>query len=172
MKLPALYLTDMIAKNISHPYIALFARYMDRVFLQAYRDVDMPTKHKMEELLGSWRTGGVNGTEVYPERVMKSIEEGLYGVKGKGGGIGASGKGKSEAEHYNNGLQQKPSMASPNEVATLLQEIRHVLGISQAKAYRDPSDQANLNSLNLLQQVSFPFLPLGPHFGLLCLLRT
>lgn len=127
---------------------------MERLFLQAYRDVEPPVKIKMEELLGTWRTGGPNGTMLYPERLQRNLEDALFGRGGRGGGIGALGKGITDAAHYAAGVQQRPTVAPPQEVAALLHEIRRVLGVRQARAYREPSDQSNMLSVEALQKVN------------------
>ena len=60
MKLPGLYLLDMISKNIYEAYARLFAAFIVPLFLEAYEQVDNPTRTKMEELVITWRTGGLD----------------------------------------------------------------------------------------------------------------
>lgn len=127
---------------------------MDRAFLESFRLMDPLTQQKMEELLGSWRTGGPDGSMVYPERLLKAIEEGLYGFHGRGGGIAGQGKPLAEASHYTAGLQQRPSQATQEEVSQLLSQIRSAKGVSMAKAHRDPTDHQSRQSLVLLDKVS------------------
>ncbi len=103
-KLPAFYLLDSIAKNIGPPYIILFSRFIEILFLTAYREVDSHTQFKMEELLGTWRTGGANGVELFNARNQKSIENQLFGRDGRGGGIGGGGKGMNDNRHFLSGV--------------------------------------------------------------------
>ncbi|KAK4052662.1 mRNA 3' end processing factor [Microbotryomycetes sp. JL201] len=121
-KLPALYLLDSISKNIGPPYVALFARFIERVFLQAYRSVDGPTQVKLEELLGTWRTGSSDGGELFrlPEegsrgRVQRGIEDALFGPK-------HSASGSASADHA-----QAEAFATPGERSGVLFDIRRLL---------------------------------------------
>jgi pre-mRNA cleavage complex 2 protein Pcf11 len=110
--LPAFYLLDSISKNIGPPYLVLFARFLERTFLSAYHSVDPTTKVKLEELLGTWKTGGSDGGELFRMhdegktggRVQKGIETQLFGATGRGGGMGAMGRGRDAAESYNAGV--------------------------------------------------------------------
>lgn len=45
----------------------------------AYSSVDGVTKTKMEEMLRTWRHGGVGGTELFGHEVRESIEVGIFG---------------------------------------------------------------------------------------------
>ncbi|KPV74576.1 uncharacterized protein RHOBADRAFT_8287, partial [Rhodotorula graminis WP1] len=63
--LPTFYLLDSISKNIGPPYLALFGRFLERAFLQAYHAADAATRTKLEELLGTWKTGGADGGELF-----------------------------------------------------------------------------------------------------------
>ena len=99
-RLPALYLLDSISKNIGPPYVSLFCRFIERAFLSAYHAVDPSTKIKMEELLGTWRTGGPDGGELFRDadedrtgRVQRGIEGALFG-SGAYGGLVENGGGQ------------------------------------------------------------------------------
>lgn len=83
--LPGLYLLDSICKNLGHPYVSLFSRQIVVIFLSIYRNVDDGTKIKMEELLGTWKTGGSRGEDLFPPKLQLTIEETLFGKAGKGG---------------------------------------------------------------------------------------
>lgn len=115
--LPAFYLLDSICKNIGPPYLALFSRFIERAFLSAYHSVDPPTRTKLEELLGTWKTGGADGGELFrdPEeprgparggaavgRVQRGIEGALFGARGRGDGL--LGRAAKDAEMYNAGV--------------------------------------------------------------------
>lgn len=160
MKLPAMYLMDSIAKNLGPPYPALFARYLERLFLLTYREVEPPARIKLEELLGTWRTGGANGGQLYPfnqGRLQIALEEALFGKDGRGGGIGANGGGLLESQHYLNGVQQKAGSASPQDTIMVANEIRRLLGQRRAQQYRDPHNESNRASIDALEKVCSVF---------------
>lgn len=65
----------------------------------------------MEELLGTWRTGAVDGGELFrgPDeagngRVQHGIESALFGMGGRGGGIGGGGRPLADNENYMAGV--------------------------------------------------------------------
>jgi pre-mRNA cleavage complex 2 protein Pcf11 len=156
MKLPALYLMDSIAKNVGPPYIALFTRFLERLFLQTYRQVDETVQTKMEELLGTWRTGGPNGTQLYPAnngRIQRTLEESLFGRGGQGGGIGGGGRGMLDNPHYVMSVQQRPSLAPPMECVALANDIKRVVATRQAQLYLNPHDATNQIAIEALQKV-------------------
>lgn len=182
-KLPAFYLLDSISKNIGPPYILLFARFIERLFLTAYHVVDPPTKIKFEELLGTWRTGAADGGELFkfPEegqhgRVQRGIETTLFGAHGRGGGLGAQGRPVSESQSYQSGVrearfhlggliaderlsfqvQQTPAMATPGERSGVLFDIRRLLATRQEQAMSMQEDEVTHNQINALQKVSVP----------------
>lgn len=111
-RLPAFYLLDSISKNIGPPYLLLFGRFIERAFLTTYHIVDSVTRKKLEELLGTWRTGGPDGGELFrlPEegrngRVQHGIESTLFGSNGRGGGIGGGGRSRDANENYMAGVR-------------------------------------------------------------------
>ncbi|BGP17362.1 hypothetical protein JCM10213_003406 [Rhodosporidiobolus nylandii] len=120
--LPTFYLLDSISKNIGAPYLALFSRFLERSFLSSYHAVDASTKTKLEELLGTWKTGGADGGELFrtPEemgdgrkeggRVQRGIEGVLFGATGRGGLAGTTREG---SQGYGNGVAQLPPAPSP-----------------------------------------------------------
>ena len=136
----------------------LFGRWIERVFLSAYTVVDPTTKIKMEELLGTWRTGAPGGTELFPDhggRVQRNLEDALFGRGGRGGGIGGNGRSMLENQHFLGGVQQIPSTASAQERAAVADDIRKMIGTLQGRAYRDPHDQSITARIASMQQVSF-----------------
>jgi hypothetical protein len=167
IKLPALYLLDSICKNIHAPYAALFAQRIERIFLSAYRDVDPPTKIKMEELLGTWRTGGPNGTELFQGRAQRDIEIALFGSQLKGGGI--AGRSANANPHFLSGvrrslgacecvqsseqIQQLPSMASKAERNTVTSDLRRLQAIWEMRATMHPEDDGPRVQIDALKQV-------------------
>lgn len=180
-KLPALYLLDSISKNIGPPYIVLFSRFIERRFLEAYQVVDSPTKIKMEELLGTWRTGGSDGGELFrlPDegrggRVQRGIETALFGAGGRGGGIGGGGRALRENESYQSGvrpshlvatlafergliysrqMQQLPAPATQGERSGVLFDVRRLLQLRHDQALANPEDAVNSSQIVALQKV-------------------
>ncbi|KZP02311.1 hypothetical protein FIBSPDRAFT_685355, partial [Athelia psychrophila] len=67
MKLPAFYLLDVISQNVFnlHPYARQFLPMVSQLFLDSYRKVHQSPRRKMEEMLLTWRTSGVNGKELF-----------------------------------------------------------------------------------------------------------
>ncbi|KAI5477951.1 pre-mRNA cleavage complex 2 protein Pcf11 [Pseudohyphozyma bogoriensis] len=162
-RLPAMYLLDSISKNIGPPYVVLFTRFIERVYLSAYHVVDASTKTKMEELLGTWRTGGADGGELFrsPEemgsrtggRVQRGIETALFGPGGRGGGIGGGGRAMRDSESYQSGVQQLPSAANRDERSGVLFDVRRLLQLRQEQAQLHPDDAVNNSQIVALQKL-------------------
>ncbi|GAA5907113.1 Pcf11p [Sporobolomyces salmoneus] len=159
--LPAFYLLDSISKNIGPPYLALFARFLERVFLSAYHAVDSTTKVKLEELLGTWKTGGSDGGELFRThdegktggRVQKGIETALFGATGRGGGMGPMGRGRDSAESYNAGVQQLPHAATSGERSGVLFDVRRLLASRLDQVATNPEDQINQGQVVALKKL-------------------
>ncbi|SPO28498.1 related to PCF11 component of pre-mRNA 3`-end processing factor CF I [Ustilago trichophora] len=82
VRLPALYTLDSISKNIGHPYTQLWSARIVPIFLESYRLVDQPTKMRMEELLGTWKTAGPGARPLFGDNAQWSIERALFGSQG------------------------------------------------------------------------------------------
>ncbi|BGO97418.1 pre-mRNA cleavage complex 2 protein Pcf11 [Rhodotorula toruloides] len=157
--LPSFYLLDSISKNIGPPYLALFSRFIERVFLSAYHSVDSSTKTKLEELLGTWKTGGADGGELFRMpgeegeggRVQRGIEGAIFGARGRGDGLG--GKTSREAEMYHAGVQQLPHVATSTERSGVLYDVRRLLSLRQDAATSNPSDQINASQILALKKL-------------------
>lgn len=78
-KLPLFYLLDSIAKNFPVPYAALFTRHIPHLFAAAYASVDGVTKAKLEEMLRTWRAGGLKGAPVFGMPVQEELESRTWG---------------------------------------------------------------------------------------------
>lgn len=92
-----------------------------------YHIVDQVTRTKLEELLGTWRTGGSDGGELFrlPEegrngRVQHGIESALFGVNGRGGGIGGGGAPRDTNENYLAGVSRNFSIEPFSMFLTLV----------------------------------------------------
>jgi pre-mRNA cleavage complex 2 protein Pcf11 len=169
--LPAFYLLDSICKNLGPPYTTLFARQLPLVFLTTYRNVDLATQVKLEELVATWRTGGPNNTELFPTRVQSEIETALFGRGGRGGGISTTGRVLDQNRHFMTGVSgcglsymetiiltdpailQQPSLASDAERSEVLQDVRRLLALRQSRSSHDLEDQSNHDQIQVLKQV-------------------
>ncbi|WVQ72591.1 hypothetical protein IAR50_002149 [Cryptococcus sp. DSM 104548] len=82
-KLPLLYLLDSVSKNVGPPYTThLLPPIIPRLYIRTYREVDGVTKAKMEEMIGLWRSGGPNGSDLYGAGVREQVERELFGPAG------------------------------------------------------------------------------------------
>ncbi|GAA5901934.1 hypothetical protein JCM8208_006643 [Rhodotorula glutinis] len=151
--LPTFYLLDSISKNIGPPYLALFGRFLERAFLQAYHGADASTRTKLEELLGTWKTGGADGGELFRAhdepreggKVQRGIEGALFGARGRGDGI--VGKAVKDADMYNAGVQQVSHTATSTERSGVLYDVRRLLALrTEAPPASDPTAEANNQS--------------------------
>ncbi|BGP49301.1 mRNA 3' end processing factor [Rhodotorula kratochvilovae] len=157
--LPSFYLLDSISKNIGAPYLALFARFLERAFLSAYHAADPSTRTKLEELLGTWKTGGPDGGELFRTadepreggRVQRGIESALFGARGRGDGIG--GRAVKDAEMYNAGVQQLPHTATSTERSGVLYDVRRLLALRTETATSDPADANNQSQIGALKKL-------------------
>jgi len=52
------------------------------MYLKTYREVDGVTKAKMEEMIGLWRTSGIDGGDLYGPGVRETIERDIFGSMG------------------------------------------------------------------------------------------
>ncbi|SGY15198.1 BQ5605_C013g07284 [Microbotryum silenes-dioicae] len=161
-KLPALYLLDSISKNIGPPYLALFARFIKRGFVDAYHVSDPATRVKMEELLGTWRTGGADGGELFRghdqgehDSVQRVIEAALFGTFGRGGGMGANGRSVQESESFQSGMQQITPTASNGERSGILFDLRRLLQLRLDQAAQKPSDEVNQSQIDALRKLEY-----------------
>ncbi|SCV70243.1 BQ2448_1637 [Microbotryum intermedium] len=159
-KLPALYLLDSISKNIGPPYLALFARFIKRGFVDAYHLSDPVTRVKMEELLGTWRTGGTDGGELFRghdqgehDSVQRVIETALFGTFGRGGGMGANGRSMQGSESFQSGMQQITPTASNGERSGLLFDLRRLLQLRLGQAAQMPLDEVNQSQIDALKKL-------------------
>ncbi|GAA5992830.1 hypothetical protein JCM10908_001359 [Rhodotorula pacifica] len=157
--LPAFYLLDSICKNIGAPYLALFSRFIERAFLSAYHSVDPSTRTKLEELLGTWKTGGSDGGELFRDpdepregaRVQRGIEGALFGARGRGDGLG--GRATKDAEMYHAGVQQLPHTATTTERSGVLYDVRRLLTLRQDVLSTNPADQINASQITALRKL-------------------
>ncbi|OAV91650.1 hypothetical protein PTTG_06502, partial [Puccinia triticina 1-1 BBBD Race 1] len=147
-RLIGFYVLDSICKNLGHPFPELFKPFIERLFLIAYRDiedVDPITKVKFEELLGTWRTGSANQTELFDPDIQRRIEESVFGNWRRDDSIAS--------QAFLNGIKQQPAIATPAEKASILFDVRRILSEREQVAAAYPGDQTNLAQIATLQQL-------------------
>lgn len=79
-KLPAIYLLDSIVKNVGTPYTLFFGKNLYQTFMDVYASVDQRTRHKLEEMLQTWKEpvpGSIDSNPVFPSDVIRPIENAL-----------------------------------------------------------------------------------------------
>lgn len=76
-KLFAIYLLDLICKNIGNPYNLLFGPKLYKIFTETYLVVtDTPTRQSLINLFKTWATTKTNtGQDLFPLLVIQKIEE-------------------------------------------------------------------------------------------------
>ncbi|PLW54446.1 hypothetical protein PCANC_04749 [Puccinia coronata f. sp. avenae] len=147
-RLIGFYVLDSICKNLGHPFPQLFKPFIERLFLIAYRDiedVDPITKVKFEELLGTWRTGSTNQTELFDPDIQKRIEESVFGNWRRADSVAS--------QAFLNGIKQQPAVATPAEKASILYDVRRILSEREQTAAAYPGDETNLAQIATLQQL-------------------
>lgn len=146
-------------------------------------DVDPPTKVKLEELLGTWRTGGQDGGELFksipnaPLGTLPSqrvIEDALFGRPPaplapvqqpppfQNGGQQAFHHQQSPPPAMPGNQWQQPRPPTPPkqhndtsnlEKAEVLFDIRKMLEMRRSQLVANPSNRGNLDQINTLKQV-------------------
>ncbi|KAF3765807.1 hypothetical protein M406DRAFT_290031 [Cryphonectria parasitica EP155] len=79
-KLPAIYLLDSIVKNVGTPYTLFFGKNLYSTYMEVYASVDQKTRHKLEEMLQTWKEpvpGSIDSTPVFSPDVVRPIENAL-----------------------------------------------------------------------------------------------
>ncbi|KAA1073069.1 hypothetical protein PGT21_035325 [Puccinia graminis f. sp. tritici] len=147
-RLIGFYVLDSICKNLGHPFPQLFKPFIERLFLIAYRDiedVDPITKVKFEELLGTWRTGSANQTELFDPDIQRRIEESVFGNWRR--------DDSNASQAFLSGIKQQPAVATPAEKASILFDVRRILSERDQVAAAYPGDESNLAQIATLQQL-------------------
>ena len=144
IRLPALYTLDSISKNIGHPYTHLWSARIVPIFLESYRLVDQPTKMRMEELLGTWKTAGPGARPLFGENSQWSIERALFGSQGMPQGNAAPAP---VADPRANAARSK---------SRAIENIDKLLAVDGQSLAANPSDKSlheRVDSLAQLKQV-------------------
>lgn len=144
IRLPALYTLDSISKNIGHPYTQLWSARIVPIFLESYRLVDQPTKMRMEELLGTWKTAGPGARPLFGDNAQWSIERALFGSQGMPQANAAAAP------------VSDPRANASRSKATAIENIDKLLAVDGQSLAANPSDQAlheRVDSLAQLKQV-------------------
>lgn len=92
-KLNSVYLLDSICKNIGNPYNLLFGSRLYAIFTLTYLVVtDTPTRQNLINLFKTWTKAVTNsGLELFPQQVIKKIEEFIIKATSIGSTNGANG---------------------------------------------------------------------------------
>nr|CDI54783.1 related to PCF11 component of pre-mRNA 3`-end processing factor CF I [Melanopsichium pennsylvanicum 4] len=145
VRLPALYTLDSISKNIGHPYTQLWAARIVPVFLETYRVVDQPTKMRMEEMLGTWKTAGPAARPLFGDNAQWNIERALFGSQGMPqSGVAAPAP------------VADPRANAANSKSKAIENIDKLLAVDGQSLAANPTDQAlheRVDSLAQLKQV-------------------
>ncbi|KAJ9474267.1 Protein PCF11 [Pseudozyma hubeiensis] len=146
IRLPALYTLDSISKNIGHPYTQLWSARIVPIFLESYRLVDQPTKLRMEELLGTWKTAGPGARPLFGDNAQWSIERALFG---------SQGMPQPNAAPVAAGVADPRANAARSK-SKAIENIDRLLAVDGQSLAANPSDQAlheRVDSLAQLKQV-------------------
>lgn len=150
-----------------------------------FSEVDAQTKVKLEELLGTWRTGGQDGGELFkllpnasigtlpPQRM---IEDALFGRPAppapaplppsqpyQNGGQAFNGQSPPPPQTFNNWQVRPPTPPKQHqqngalnvEKAEVLFDIRKMLELRRSQLVANPHNRSNLDQINTLKQVRF-----------------
>ncbi|KZT41186.1 hypothetical protein SISSUDRAFT_1043265 [Sistotremastrum suecicum HHB10207 ss-3] len=137
VKLPALYLMDAISKNIYNPYASAFSQHVDRIFIDAYDQVDSQTRGKMEEMLWTWRTGSPTRKELFGVVPQHTIEN---HVKAKRSSLGSVERAPPP----------QPRAATRSQVLT---EIDVLLALKEQFRNNNPYDEQSASHIEVLRQL-------------------
>ncbi|KAI0347227.1 hypothetical protein BDW22DRAFT_1425283 [Trametopsis cervina] len=134
-KLPSFYLLDAMSKNVFEPYARLFSPVVVRLFLDTYESVDQATRNKMEEMLGTWRTGAPNGRQLFGIVAQQAIEREIWGGQAT------------------QSVTQNRSGQAPISTAQVLSELEFVLGNKERALQINPYDKQAHSHIQVLQQL-------------------
>lgn len=152
MKLPAFYLLDAMSKNVFDPYARLFAPIVVRLFLDTYESVDQATRHKMEEMLGTWRNGAPNGRELFGIVAQLGIEREIWGGESTQNVVRklpARSRRRRPTQRPQNTRHVQASIST----AQVLGELEFVLGNKERVLQANPYDKQTQSHVQVLHQV-------------------
>lgn len=153
MKLPAFYLLDAMSKNVFDPYARLFAPIVLRLFLDTYHSVDEATRHKMEEMLGTWRTGAPNGRELFGVVAQVGIEREIWGGESTQSVVCRPRSLQNASRRSHSTRRRQNSRQGPISPAQVLSELEAVLGSKERALQANPYDKQTQTHVQVLQQV-------------------
>jgi len=129
----------------------------------------------MEELLGTWRTGGQDGGELFRDpdegrtgRVQRGIESALFGTGQQPGQHDGGADQVSLASRRGRKLewriadtrsvqpeqvQSPPPGPPPNDRSDVLVDVRRLLQIREAQAIANPEDAVNAGQISALRNL-------------------
>lgn len=138
------YLLDSIAKNAFEPYATAFRDGIYGLFSKAYDAVDQPTKHKMREMMVTWRNGAPNHRELFGPHVQSQIEQRVWGSTVR------------RLIHHPKAKSLKPFVSSVQRLPTssqVLTELDVVLAQKERAAQQNPYDELLPRHINALHEV-------------------
>lgn len=143
-KLPLFYLLDSIAKNAFDPYAAAFRDGIYALFSKAYDAVDQQTKHKMREMMATWRNGAPNQRELFGPHVQSQLEQRVWG----------SSVRRLLPRSHPKSLKQFPSSVQRLPTASqVLTELDVVLVQKERAAQQNPYDELLPRHITALHEV-------------------
>ncbi|KAI0092732.1 hypothetical protein BDY19DRAFT_925885 [Irpex rosettiformis] len=153
-KLPAFYLLDAMSKNVFDPYARLFAPVVVRLFLDTYEVVDQATRHKMEEMLGTWRTGAPTGRQLFGVVAQQAIEREIWGGQSTQSVVRRLPVLSHRRPRSTRGKQNtsRPGQA-PISTAQVLSELEFVLSSKERTLQVNPYDKQAATHVQILQQL-------------------
>lgn len=148
-----------MSKNVFEPYARLFAPVVVRLFLDTYEVVDQATRHKMEEMLGTWRTGAPAGRQLFGVVAQQAIEREIWGSQStqsvvRRTRVVSSRRPRSTRRKQNN---PRPGQA-PITTAQVLSELEYVLNGKERALQANPYDKQTSTHVQILHQVRSCFL--------------
>lgn len=155
MKLPAFYVLDAISKNINDPYAAKFSAFVVPLFLEAYGQVDVPTRGKMEEMLVTWRTGNPSGKELFGIAAQVSLERQIWGQDASSmESVRDLSYLHLQQAYANDFLQASRRRGqAPLNKSQVLAELDVTLALKEQVVQANPYDQTAATQASVLHQV-------------------
>ena len=143
-----------MSKNVFEPYARLFAPVVVRLFLDTYEVVDQATRNKMEEMLGTWRTGAPNGRQLFGVVAQQAIEREIWGGQHAQSVVRRL---PTVTHRRPRSLRRKQNPSRPGQApistAQVLSELEFVLSSKERALQVNPYDKQAATHMQVLQQV-------------------
>jgi hypothetical protein len=152
-KLPAFYLLDAMSKNVFEPYARLFTPVVVRLFLDTYEVVDQATRLKMEEMLGTWRTGAPTGRQLFGIVAQQAIERDIWGSQPTQSVVCRSSSIPRRCMRSLRRQQNPRPSSGAISTSQVLSELEFVLNNKERALQMNPYDKQTYDHVQVLQQV-------------------